>query len=100
MDNKEQKEKSSDINEEEANNEFDKIKKKLSSRGYNVRFIENILFPCFQIIFYYNLDKITEEVEEKIRGFESEAAKKYQKEKINKKDKIDPVIFHVMKSNG
>ena len=57
LDNKQQKEKSPDKMEEEVNNEFDKIMKKLSSRGYNVRFIENILFPCFQIIFYYNLDK-------------------------------------------
>ena len=91
MDSKQQKEKSSDKIEEEVNNEFDKIMKKLSSRGYNVRFIENILFPCFQIIFYNNLDKLSEEVEEKIRGLENEAAKKYQKEKINKNDKIDPV---------
>ena len=89
VDNKKEEEKSFDIKEEEVNDELDKIMKKLYSRGYNVRFIENIIFPYLQIFFYCNLDKVTEEVEKKIRGLESDAAKKYQKEKINTKDKID-----------
>ena len=76
-------------NKEDMNfDKFDEVMKKISSRGYNIRLIENILFIYLQLFFYYYLDKFDDESKEKVRGLETEMVKQYKKDKKIDKKKI------------
>ena len=81
-------------NKEDMNfDKFDEVMKKISSRGYNIRLIENILFIYLQLFFYYYLDKFDDESKEKVRGLETEMVKQYKKDKKNRQKENNLMEF-------
>lgn len=96
LDKKEEKESSNKKDEKDKSSNkkvdktYDETMGKLSSRGYNIRFLGDICFIIFQVIYYFNLTKLSKEAIEKIQGLENEAAKKFKKEKDNRYEKVDP----------
>ena len=71
-------------------NEFDEIMKKISSRGYNVRLMENLFFIYSQLFFYFLVNELDKKSKEKIIDLENEMTKKYKKDKKNREEKNDP----------